>query len=176
MKLNQTKMINNSQHIITALSDLLEIQKDFLEKISLENYTQKIRSLGNSTIGNHTRHIIEFFEIAISGYDLGMINYDHRNRNEYIENEPNFAVLKIEEILKNAEKPNKNLKLQQDFFGKNLEIETTFHRELLYNIEHCIHHQALIKVAILELGLKDLVDENYGIAHSTVKHKELCAR
>lgn len=168
-------MEKTSQPIFIVLKDLLEIQEQFLSKISTDDYTRKIESLGYCTIGNHTRHIIEFLEILVDGYDSEFINYDHRNRDENLENSPIFAEKKILKILENVEKPNKNLKLQQDFLSKNLEIASTYYRELLYNIEHCIHHQALIKVAILQLNVMHLVDDNFGVAYSTIKHKEICA-
>lgn len=168
-------MENNSQNIFKTLEELLKSHQDFLNKISTEVYSRPILVLGNATIGCHTRHLIEFLQTAISGYDKEIVNYDQRARNKNLENDPHFAVQKISEILENANHSNKKLLLQQNCFGENVQIYTTYFRELLYNIEHCIHHQALIKVAILELKRPDLVDENFGIAFSTIKSKEECA-
>ncbi|MBK7669499.1 MAG: hypothetical protein IPJ32_20460 [Sphingobacteriaceae bacterium] len=36
-------------------------------------------------------------------------------------------------------------------------IQSSFYRGLAYNLEHSIHHQALIKVAITEMQLTSLV-------------------
>jgi hypothetical protein len=52
-------------------------------------------------------------------------------------------------IQQNLEKENKNIELLQIIDGEKF-IESNYFRELLYNLEHCIHHQALIKVAILQ--------------------------
>ncbi|MFC6269185.1 SAM domain-containing protein [Frigoriflavimonas asaccharolytica] len=119
----------------------MQTQISFLEKICIADYIKKIQSLGYSSIDCHTRHIAEFLQIAVDGYDLGIINYDHRKRNLKLENEPTFAADIFSKILNSIEKPNKHLELQQDFEGENIEIQTTYFRELLYNIEHCIHHQ-----------------------------------
>jgi hypothetical protein len=57
---------------------------------------------------------------------------------------------------------------------KRLELTATTLRELLYNLEHCIHHQALIKVAVLESDTI-FVNENFGVARSTL-NIEKCAQ
>jgi hypothetical protein len=46
------------------------------------------------------------------------------------------------------EKENKKIELQQIIDNEEVRIESNYFRELLYNLEHCIHHQALIKVAV----------------------------
>jgi hypothetical protein len=48
------------------------------------------------------------------------------------------------------EKENKKIELQQIIDNEEVRIESNYFRELLYNLEHCIHHQALIKVAVLQ--------------------------
>jgi hypothetical protein len=47
-------------------------------------------------------------------------------------------------------------------------IESTLARELLYNLEHAIHHMALIRVG-LNLRFKYvLYQDNFGVAYSTL--------
>jgi len=53
----------------------------------------------------------------------------------------------------------------------NNQISTTYYREIVYNEEHIIHHLALLKVALIEMNL-DLVEQSFGIAHSTLLHRE----
>ncbi len=55
----------------------------------------------------------------------------------------------------------------------SLEIPTNFYREMVYNIEHCIHHQALIKVALNEMEANHLINKNFGIAPSTIQYREI---
>ncbi len=60
-------------------------------------------------------------------------------------------------------------------YENQVSIQTNYFRELLYNLEHCIHHQALIKVAVFQLeNIK--VTENFGIAPSTIEYKKQCAQ
>ena len=65
--------------------------------------------------------------------------------------------------------------LRQVIDGEELRIDSNYFRELLYNLEHCIHHQALIKVAILQLGHLH-VNENFGVARSTIEYRKQCAQ
>jgi hypothetical protein len=62
--------------------------------------------------------------------------------------------------------------LKQTVGNISLEIPTNFYRELLYNIEHCIHHQALIKVAFNEMKMSHLLNKNFGVAPSTIQYRE----
>jgi hypothetical protein len=39
------------------------------------------------------------------------------------------------------EKENKKIELQQIIDNEEVRIESNYFRELLYNLEHCIHHQ-----------------------------------
>jgi hypothetical protein len=43
---------------------------------------------------------------------------------------------------------------------------------MVYNIEHCIHHQALIKVALNEMEANHLINKNFGIAPSTIQYRK----
>lgn len=54
-------------------------------------------------------------------------------------------------------------------------IETNYFREVLYNLEHCIHHQALIKVALLNFNYIQ-ISETFGIAPSTIEFRKICAQ
>lgn len=163
--------MNRDESVYAILHEILTEQKELLRKISTEFYTHNIPSLDGSTIGGHTRHIIEFLEILLNSYHTDQINYDERQRNLELEENPEKAMEVISEILSNIDLPNKNLILKQTVGAVSLEIPTNFFRELLYNIEHCIHHQALIKVAFNEIKMSHLLNKNFGIAPSTIQYR-----
>jgi hypothetical protein len=52
--------------------------------------------------------------------------------------------------------------------------ESNYFRELLYNLEHCIHHQALIKVAILQC--ETVTIDNFGVDQTTIEYRNQCAQ
>ena len=58
---------------------------------------------------------------------------------------------------------------------KNTGVQTSFFRELTYCMDHCIHHQSLIKIALLEQKLIHLIDPNFGVAFSTQLYRNQCA-
>ncbi len=161
--------------LIPSIKNTLTELSDLLSQLSVNDYVCPCFDLSNATIGEHTRHIIEMFQCLENQYELGIVNYDKRNRDILIQTDINFAKKTIQFIIENLSKPNKNIVLQQLVDGEQLLIESNYFRELLYNLEHCIHHQALIKVAVLQN--KDLqIDENFGVARSTIEYRKKCAQ
>lgn len=161
---------------------LIESIKDnFSEIVSLlKNLDNKIYAtchpeLSNATIGEHSRHIIEMYQSLLNNYDLGIINYDKRERNILIQSDVNYAIECIVLIQNSLDKPNKNLVLQQGINEVIFSISSNYERELLYNLEHSIHHQALIKVALLKYkNIK--ISENFGVAKSTIEYRNQCVQ
>jgi hypothetical protein len=161
--------------LITSIQITLNELKDLLSQISDKDYSNPCFELSNATIGEHTRHIVELFQCLENQYESGVINYDSRKRDYAIQTYTETAKSAIETIINNLEKPNKSLILHQVIDGETLEIESNYDRELLYNLEHCIHHQALIKVAVLQND-SITIDENFGVARSTIEYKNQCAQ
>ncbi|VXC16072.1 conserved hypothetical protein [Flavobacterium sp. 9AF] len=157
------------------------IQKNFGEIITLldqldnQKYTFCNPELSNATIGEHTRHIIELYQCLLENYELGIVNYDKRKRNLSIQNSIEEAKKAIAAIIDNIHLPNKNLTLEDGIQKANFSIPTNYFRELLYNLEHSIHHQALIKVAVLKYK-EIILAENFGIAKSTIEYKSQCVQ
>ncbi len=86
-----------------------------------------------------------------------------------------YAIAQIQSIQNGLRNENKNLELQQFIEGEEIRIQSNYFRELLYNLEHCIHHQALIKVAILKFE-NISVDANFGVARSTIEFRKKCVQ
>lgn len=161
--------------LIPSIKNTLNELSDLLSQLSAEDYVNQCHGLSNATIGEHTRHIIEMFQCLEKQYDKGIVNYDDRKRDYQIQTDTDFAKQTIVDVIKTLDKPNKNLTLQQMVDGEELNIESNYHRELLYNLEHCIHHQALIKVAVLQ-SEHIKIDENFGVARSTIEYRKQCAQ
>lgn len=161
--------------LIPSINNSLNELIDLLNQLDNEDYAKQCSQLSNATIGEHTRHIIEMFQCLENQYDLGIVDYDTRERNKLIQTDTDFAIQSIVEVQKNLEKGNKKLELQQIIDGEEIRIESNYFRELLYNLEHCIHHQALIKVAILQCPTVS-IDANFGVARSTIEYRNQCAQ
>nr|WP_315157300.1 DinB family protein [uncultured Flavobacterium sp.] len=161
--------------LIPSINNSLDELIGLLNQLSQEEYSKSCFELSSSSIGEHTRHIIEMFQCLNRNYDSGIVNYDKRDRNTLIETNTSFAVQMILHIKNSISKDNKNIVLQQIIDGNVVTIQSNYYRELLYNLEHCIHHQALIKVAILKCE-NIAVDDNFGVARSTIEYRKQCVQ
>jgi hypothetical protein len=161
--------------LIPSINNSLNELVDLLNQLSEEEYSKSCFELSGASIGEHTRHIVEMFQCLNRNYDLGIVNYDKRERNALIQTNANFAIQMILDIKNSITKDNKNFELQQMIDDVAIKIQSNYQRELLYNLEHCIHHQALIKVAILKFE-NVTVDENFGVARSTIEYRKQCVQ
>lgn len=159
----------------SSVKKTLEELQCLLVQLSDSDYVKPIANLSNASIGQHTRHIIELFQCLLNAYESGILNYDHRERNKAIENYKTTALSALDQIIAEYPKENKKLQLHQSIDCESIEIDTNYFREIIYNLEHCIHHQALIKVALLDIK-HVAIDENFGVAQSTIAYKKQCAQ
>jgi hypothetical protein len=157
---------------IEALNSLVHV---LMQLPRLNSYSVPCNALSNATIGQHTRHIIELYQCLLAGYVTGEINYDNRKRDTLLENDITAAVDAVKEIQVNLQQEDKTVKIFCDGAVNAVCIESNYYREVLYNLEHCIHHQALIKVALL--SIKDIqIAEGFGVAPSTLQYRQQCAQ
>jgi uncharacterized damage-inducible protein DinB len=146
-----------------------------------EQYKYKSKLLSGATIGQHVRHILEFYLCLINGQDKGAVNYDKRERNLELETNPAFAIFIIENICSKIDSlaDKTNVFLEGVFPSAEEIVEsitTSVNRELVYCLEHSIHHQALIKIALIEQRIDNLIHQNFGVAPGTIKYRETCAQ
>lgn len=161
--------------LLPSIHNILEELVVLLDQLSDDEYSQQCLQLSNATIGEHTRHIIEMFQCLEHFYDTGIVNYDLRQRNNDIQTNTAFAISCIQTIQNNLDKPNKEIELQQAIEGEQISITSNYYRELLYNLEHCIHHQALLKVALLPLKNISIATD-FGVARSTIAYRTTCVQ
>jgi hypothetical protein len=159
------------QHVFVQLSESLNQLTD-------AEYTQPSQILFNATIGQHVRHIIELFLCLEQGYDLGVVNYEKRKRDYRIETDRGFAASLLKDVYRQLTRPNREMILEAEDYGDSLgivRIPSNYYREIAYNLEHTIHHMALIRVGINEVSSIS-VPEGFGVAYSTIKFREQCAQ
>jgi hypothetical protein len=155
--------------------DTLEQFKQILLELPEDCYTKSCEVLSNSSIGQHTRHIIELYLCLIHGYDGADVSYDGRERNHRIENELSYAIEQLKSIQTQLERPNKPLKVTYELGDLETCLDSNYYREVMYNLEHTIHHHALIKVGIEHFTTLQL-PESFGVAPSTMQHRQTCAQ
>ena len=149
-----------------------------LIRLTKEEYTQPSNILFNASIGQHVRHIIELFLCLEKGYETGLVNYEKRKRDYTIETDKDFAIQLLKDIYHRLERPDRELVLEAEDYEDNSSIvciQTNYYRGVAYNLEHTIHHMALIRVGVTEVSTIVLPKE-FGVAYSTLKYRQQCAQ
>lgn len=165
-------------HIQEAIHDVFGQLKLTLNQLTQDEYKQPCQTLSNATIGQHIRHIIELYQCLHNGYPNGKINYENRKRDLVIETDPRLAISLLQEIGSALNKPDKSLLLEvayQSDSDQSVSIQSNYLRELVYNLEHTVHHMALIRVGIQDHTHVTL-PTGFGIASSTLKYRQSCAQ
>ena len=153
---------------LTLFQDLISLCKD----LSPEQYTFKCKQLNQVAVGEHLRHSVEFYSCLKAGIALGKVNYDARLRDKHIQNDPLYAIAIMEDLSSffSALDQTDTLILSSEESPLSA-ISTSIARELLYCLDHAIHHQALIKIGLREMGLEHLVSPAFGVAYSTLRYR-----
>ncbi len=153
---------------------ILNQLKFVLTQFDRDDYQKQLQILTGASIGQHARHIIEFYQCFFDGQIARKINYDARNRDLRIESDLKYALNLIEILLSKIEvnQFSESINLEVSF-GNNhvIAVGTTAARELTYLIEHTIHHLAILNIAIKTVFKEVVLPENFGIAFSTIHYQ-----
>ena len=155
------------------LAQLVEV----MNQLSDEDFKKPIDVLSGSSVGQHIRHTIEFFLCLIDGANKGEINYDERRHDKFIETDRKLAVSVIQSIDEflsgQVEDQAINMVASYELEGEEaVGIPSSLYRELAYNIEHAIHHMALIKIGVRAMGEHIELPQHFGVASSTVRYQQ----
>jgi hypothetical protein len=165
--------MNLNKACVTILSQLT----DLVNQISSDDFARPVETLGNSTIGQHLRHTLEFFICLEKGFEKGLVNYDKRSHDKLVESDKFIALSTLGRIkdfvmsnpFNKALTLEANYNLDKDEF---VSIKTNYERELVYNIEHAVHHMAIMKIGIKELAPHIVLPKDFGVAASTIRYQE----
>ena len=164
-----------TQHNINTLEGI----KELLPKLPSNLYVKQNPLLSDATIGQHFRHILEFYICLKNGYKTGQFCYDERERNLLIENNIGFALETINDITTFLATVGEDypLKLKANYSDSSKDtvyIPSSLYRELAYALDHTIHHLAIIKIGLSAENVK--LDTAFGVAPSTLRYRETCAQ
>lgn len=160
-----------------ACKHILHQLEDVVHQISETDFTKPSPSLSQSTVGQHLRHTLEFFLCLEQGFHQGVVNYDKRAHDKLIETDKFIALGAIQRIkdFVNVQREDQPLRLEVGYERNNenfITIDTNYFRELTYNIEHAVHHMAIMKIGIREVAAYVKLPAEFGIAVSTIRHQE----
>ena len=162
-----TLLQQTNQHILTQLRDLINT-------LSYEAYSSPLALLHGSSVGQHVRHTLEFYQCLFEQAPLGFVDYDARNRDLRLETDLAFCSIFVEQLMEWLSQPIEDevLLMKVFFEGESQNVQTTLMRELIYVVEHAIHHFAIIKIALKEEFPEIELSSNFGVAYSTIKYRE----
>ena len=157
--------------------------RHYLDHIDQELYKRPLDLLFGATIGEHTRHFIEFYQCLMDQVDGPdpVVDYSLRLRDKRIEEQPEFAaalVLRLADSIADLDTGlDCQLRCSEHLHGEEVSVRSNVNRELLYNIEHTIHHLAIIKIGLAAIAPQLDLPSHFGVAPSTMAHKQgLCAQ
>ncbi len=156
---------------------------DLIGALTDEQYRRKPVGVVSSNVGGHVRHCLDHVEALLVGVEKGELDYDRRQRGTQVETSREVAL----DVIGRQEQQLLTFPAHSEGWPLRLttmvssclpptEVETTVGRELAFVLSHTVHHNALIAVMALTLGVP--VPDHFGYAPSTLAHleKSTCAR
>ncbi len=151
--------------------------EQLLGQLSADAYSRPLEVFDGGTLGQHFRHIYDFYECLFRGLHIGQVDYAGRRREQRLETGPGHAREAFRKIgaqctALQAELP---VAVRGDFSaeaaGERPLLGSTAGRELMFAFDHAVHHLALIRIGLREAmpGLR--VSDRLGIAPSTSRHQ-----
>jgi hypothetical protein len=159
--------------------EILEQLSFVLNQFNNKSFQKPLKVLNEISIGQHTRHIIEFYQCLFIGLNGENINYDGRNRDLQLESDLPYAIDEIKNLISKLKQNLNNKMVSLNVIFENeeiIDVPSSFLRELTYLIEHTIHHLAIINIAIKSTFETIAVPENFGIAFSTINYQKTMAK
>jgi hypothetical protein len=155
---------------------------DLLEHLDDATYRMCPPALAPHRAGGHMRHILEFYECFLDGVGSSHVDYDARKRDQSVETCRAAALARIRAVIARLE--NDPLLRGDSIIWVRVEdapaarlddsyMTSSIGRELQILSSHTTHHFALIGVTLAALGVH--LDENFGVAPSTLRHRRKSA-
>lgn len=163
--------------LITACTHILNQLEDVVRQMDEKDYCVPSHLLSHSSVGQHLRHTVEFFLCLEQGFAKGLVNYDKRAHDKLIETDKFIAlaaIARIKEFVAN-QRTDQPLELEVGYEKADdtvVTISTNYFRELTYNIEHAVHHMAIMKIGIKEVASYVNLPADFGVAVSTVRYRQ----
>ena len=139
---------------------------------------QPLEVLHGSSIGQHVRHIIDFYKCILDGSFELTIDYAKRERRIEVETIPAAAINAFQEVLfgLRQQPADQALRVLGDYSGQQDRARESYHssvgREMMFAHDHAVHHLAIIKIAVCSCFSHIKLPKNLGIAPATIRHQQ----
>lgn len=152
--------------------EIIEQLKIAILALEQLDYSMKLTIVDDNTIGMHVRHILEFYKSLEHGAKVNQIDYDSRERNIELETNRILAKLELERIQEWLLTVVNDIEIKVLHHSqKDMELTSSMSRELAYNMEHAVHHMAIIKICIKHAFDYVRLEENFGVAYATIQYR-----
>lgn len=165
--------------LIESIKLTLQELNEVLNQATDEQFSRSLAIFSGSSVGMHARHVVEFYQCLLTQNDDNQaINYDKRQRDMLLQTRIDYFVFTVSQIINSLEKLdetafNTPLSIESESVG-DTPIKSSLARELHYNLEHTIHHAALIKIGLLSINSHWEIPPTFGIAPSTIRYQAQC--
>jgi len=178
---------NNVQHLVAVAASYLQQANAVLRKVSDKDLSTTGKTV-EGTIGQHLRHVLQHFDALIAALSpaastdsekhqhVNLIRYDVRRRNLALEKNVDAALEAVNYTITSLQRlrnrQNCGVMVEAIVLPEQSPIlmESTLERELWFCCHHAIHHFALIKGNLCDMGKND-VGLGFGVAPSTIKFR-----
>lgn len=162
--------------MIEAIEKNLQSGIELLECISDAQYSDTSVAPYYSSIGNHTRHVLDVFNCIFIGLESGNIDFSVRERNELAEKETEFGIVYYRSIIAKLKQLNKAefttlIQVTDNMGLGNETVNYTLAAVLMQAQSHAIHHFASIGYLIYQLKI-EMPCSGFGFNPTTPKTVE----
>ncbi len=163
------------ERTLTYNTALLQQADELLAQLTDQDLSATRGLLFGGTIGQHVRHILEYYRQLLKEEASGRINYDRRVREPGIERQVDHARAALQDCLARlraltADRPlilESELPLEE----RTVSQRTSLLRELTYAADHCVHHLAMVRI-VVEHELPGVAfPAELGVAAATRNHR-----
>lgn len=140
----------------------------------IDNPALSTKIYADSGIGRHVRHVIDHFMALKNSLKTNLVDYNCRHRDSEIEIDKQQAkqsLVAMIDWLDSNQLEDRMIKVYSEISCQqtlSCEFCSTVDRELLYLINHTIHHTAYIKLVMQTYDIK--LDKSVGLAPGTATY------
>jgi uncharacterized damage-inducible protein DinB len=127
----------------------------------------------SGSVGAHVRHCLDHVRAVLDAADGAVLSYDRRERDTAVEHNRTLGILALRQqgsrlealVGRPADQP-LDLQAQVDCNGATVEVASSLGRELVFVLQHTIHHKAIVALLLAARGVT--IPPRFGYAPSTV--------
>jgi uncharacterized damage-inducible protein DinB len=160
-----------------ALAEHLDAFAEVVERLSDLDYLARPSTGVSGSIGAHVRHCVDHVNALLDRTAEGEMTYDDRQRDTALEQDRTLSAVtlrnlavRVREMAPRTSDVPIALWTMLDRRGTRARVRTSLGRELVFVLQHTIHHEAV--VAVLLAGRGRVLPGHFGLAPSTPSASE----